>query len=69
MSPEPLEWIKARRRSRFGGIHVYINAEALLHTLKDQGIPFDANLKIKAYPIRNKKQKGCAQILLKIREI
>lgn len=49
-----------------GGIHVYVDAEALNWTLREAGIPLDAKLKIRRYLLRG--DKGVAKILIKIKE-
>lgn len=69
MSREPKEWIKGRRRSRTGGIHVYINQDRLKEALDSAGIDLDADLKVKCYALRNRGGRGTAEILMKIKEV
>lgn len=69
MSREPKEWIKGRRRSPTGGIHVYINGDRLHEALDSAGIDLDADLKVRVYSLRNRGAKGTAEVLMKIKEV
>ena len=70
MSSEAKEWSKATRRSQNGskaGMHLYIDADTLNHTLQRSGISPDAELEVRRYSLTG--QKGVARILIKIREV
>jgi len=69
MAQEPKEWSKASRRTTNGskgGMHVYVDSDALNYALNVAGIPLDAELKVRRYPLKG--DKGVAKILIKIRE-
>jgi hypothetical protein len=60
------DWARVTRKLNEGG-HLYISSEVLDMALDFGGIPVDSKLKVRAWAMKDSRNKGVAKVILKFK--